>query len=75
MQSKYFYRLIAKKSSKMNHQIITVFLIDQNILNRIVKKKTVADLDFNTDFVDMHFIYTHDHQVLNFLTNELLQIW
>ena len=44
------------------------FCFDQNI------KITVADLIFNNDFVDIHFIYTHDHQAYNFLTNELLQI-
>ena len=37
----------------------------------------VAEFIFNIDFVDMHFIYTHnthDHQAQNFLTNELHQI-
>ena len=37
-------------------------------------KIIVIESAFNIDFLDTHFNYTHDHEELNFLTNELLQI-
>ena len=80
MQSKHFYRLILNVSSKIDPQFLTVFrtsysdftlygffCFDQNI------KLTVADLIFNNDFVDIHFIYTHDHQAYNFF-NKLIAL-
>ena len=51
-----------------------IFLVSNFFLLCQIVKITVADLVFNIDFVDMYFIYTHNHQAHNFLTNELLQI-
>ena len=69
-------RLIVNISSKMNHQILIVFLIDWNVFglflfvffcfNHIVKITNVDSI-FNVDIFDMHFFfYTHDLQVQNF---------
>ena len=78
-------RLIVNISSKMNHQILIVFLIDWNVFglflfvffcfNQIVKITNVDSI-FNVDIFDMHFFFIPTiFKYRIFVTNELLQIF
>ena len=68
MRTLHVYQLVVNISSKINHQILIVFLINLNIFNfqlfssDLIVKILVVDCIFNIAFVDMHFIYTHNYQ-------------
>ena len=60
-------------SSKINYEILLDFHWSFFFLDQIVQI-IVADEIFNIDHSGMRLMYTHNHQAMIFLTNELLML-